>query len=60
MGHDSSLRQQASAGETAQDSGDGEPSPGQEAGGDDISNYVELLTCLEIERDVKQEEAGKM
>ena len=32
----------------------------QEAGGDDISNYVELLTCLEMERDVKQEKAGKM
>ena len=32
----------------------------QEAVGDDISSYVELLTCLEMERDVKQEEAGKM
>ena len=32
----------------------------QEAVGDDISSYVELLTCLEMERDVKQEEVGKM
>ena len=32
----------------------------QEAVGDDISSYVELLTCLEMERDVKQEKAGKM
>ena len=32
----------------------------QEADGDDISSYVELLTCLEMERDVKQEEVGKM
>ena len=27
----------------------------QEAVGDDISSYVELLTCLEMERDAKQE-----
>ena len=32
----------------------------QEAVGDDISSYVELLTCLEMERDVKQEEVGKI
>ena len=32
----------------------------QEAVGDHISSYVELLTCLEMERDLKQEEAGKM
>jgi hypothetical protein len=32
----------------------------QEAGGDAISSYVELQVCLEMERDVKQEEAGKM
>jgi hypothetical protein len=32
----------------------------REAVGDDISSYVELLTCLEMERDVKQEDAGKM
>ena len=32
----------------------------QEAGGDGISSYVELQVCLEMERDVKQEEVGKM
>jgi trehalose 6-phosphate synthase len=39
MGHDSSLSQQAGAGGTAQDSGDGEPSPGEEAGGDDTPGH---------------------
>jgi hypothetical protein len=32
----------------------------QEADGDGISSYVELQVCLEMERDVKQEEVGKM
>ena len=32
----------------------------QEADGDGISSYVELQVCLEMEKDVKQEEAGKM
>jgi hypothetical protein len=32
----------------------------QEAGEDGISSYVELQVCLEMERDVKQEEVGKM
>ena len=27
---------------------------------DSTPSYVELLTCLEMEKDVKQEEAGKM
>ena len=32
----------------------------EEASIDSTSSYVELLTCLEMERDVKQEEVGKM
>jgi hypothetical protein len=32
----------------------------QEADVDGISSYVELQVCLEMERDVKQEEVGKM
>jgi hypothetical protein len=32
----------------------------QVADTDDISSYVELQVCLEMERDVKPEEVGKM
>ena len=32
----------------------------QEADMDGISSYVELQVCLEMERDVKREEVGKM
>ena len=32
----------------------------QETDTDGISSYVELQVCLEMERDVKQEEVGKM
>ena len=32
----------------------------QENDVDGISSYVELQVCLEMEKDVKQEEAGKM